>query len=281
MKESIRLVDVGARSGIHERWKPFYGQIEVRGFEPDPEECAALNAKTFPYKVEYIPTALGAKNGEEATLHITKQPGCSSLLKPNLELCTQYPYGWAMEVVDTYPVTLNRMDSVCSDFQPDVLKVDTQGTELDVLRGAGQLLDDMLAVELEVEFVPQYIGQPLFSDVDLFMREQGFMLRGLRRTFWRTKADHVHAGGGQLFHGDALYLRPSMMNTPKGHIILAAYRQYDLLANYGATQFIPKRSPLERAIATLMRPISTRKARQVIDRFGHAKATAWHDPEFF
>ena len=99
------------------------------------------------------------------------------------------------------------MDSVCGDVQPDVIKVDTQGTELDILKGAGSLLDKTLAVELEVERVHQYHDQPLFAEIDMFMREKGFTLRSLRRTYWRTMADkHVHSGGGQIVHGDALYI---------------------------------------------------------------------------
>lgn len=281
MNERIRLIDVGARGGIDSRWEPFYTTIDVVAFEPDPEECASLNSKTYPYSVRYLPFALGAIDGQQATLHICKQPGCSSLLQPNSELCKQYPYGPAMEVVREYPVTLNRMDRVCHDFMPDVIKVDTQGTELDVLRGAGELLDSALAVELEVEFVPQYIGQSLFPDVDIFMRQQGFMLRGLRRTYWRTEADHVHPYGGQIIHGDALYLRPDRMDCPKGHIILAAYRQYDLLAHYGATSLIPRESALVRVAGRLLQGYPNRQLRRFVDRLRQESASDWHDPDFF
>ena len=188
MKDKIRLIDVGARGGIDSRWEPYHGMLEVIGFEPDPEECAALNSKRHPYSIKFLPAALGAEDGRQSTLFMCSQPGCSSLLEPNLELCCMFPYGDAMTVVDRQPITLQRMDTVCGKFQPDVLKVDTQGTELDVLRGAGRLLDSLLAVEVEVEFVPQYVGQALFSDIDPFLREQGFMLRGIKRTCWRAKA---------------------------------------------------------------------------------------------
>lgn len=96
-----------------------------------------------------------------------------------------------ISVVDT-TLRLTRLDTACGDFQPDVMKVDTQGTELDVPQGAGRLLDSVLAVELEVEFVPQYVGQALFADVDTFLRRQNLMLRGLRRTYWRESAVHLH-----------------------------------------------------------------------------------------
>jgi len=281
MSERIRLIDVGARGGISSRWKPFYAAVEVMAFEPDPDECASLNSKSYPYTVRFLPFALGAIDGQQATLRICKQPGCSSLLQPNLELCKQYPYGWAMEVVGEHPVILNRMDTVCKDFQPDVIKVDTQGTELDVLRGAGDLLSSVMAVELEVEFVPQYLGQSLFADVDAFMRQQGFMLRGLRRTNWRTVADHAHPFGGQIIHGDALYLKLDRMDCPKGHIILAAYRQYDLLAHYGATNLIPRESAFMRIASRLLQGVPNRELRRLVDRLRPASAKDWHDPDFF
>lgn len=281
MDDTIRLIDVGARGGIDRRWTPHYSKMEVMAFEPDPTECTALNTRPFPYSVRFLPFALGAADGQQATLRICKQPGCSSLLQPNTEFCKQYFYGPAMEVVDELQVTLHRMDTVCKDFVPDVIKVDTQGTELDILRGAGKLLDDAMAVELEVEFVPQYLGQSLFSDVDSFMRQQGFMLRGLRRTNWRATGDHVHPYGGQIVHGDALYLRPGSLNSPKGHRILAAYRQYDLLTHFKATSLIPRESVAVRFASRLLRGFSNRELRRLVDRLRPAAATDWHDPDFF
>jgi FkbM family methyltransferase len=280
-EEAIRLIDVGARAGIHERWVPYHSRIIVLAFEPDLTECAALNSRSFPYSVRFLPFALGAMEGQGATLRVCRQPGCSSLLQPNTEFCQHYPYGWAMEVVSEHSVTLRRMDSICRDFQPDVIKIDTQGTELDILRGAGTLLEATMAVELEVEFVPQYLGQSLFADVDSFMRQQGFTLRGLRRTLWRHTGQQLNPYGGQIVHGDALYLRPDNMNCPKGHAILAAYRQYDLLGHFGATSLIPRQPLLIRAASRLLAGVPNRELRRFVDRLRPANAPDWHDPNFF
>jgi FkbM family methyltransferase len=281
MDERVRLVDVGARGGIDSRWRPFYDKLEVMAFEPDPKECASLNAKSFPYSIQFLPVALGAVDGEQATLRLCRQPGCSSLLQPNMELCGQFAYGAAMEVVGEHPIVLNRLDTVCKDFAADVMKVDTQGTELDVLRGAGSLLDALIAVEIEVEFVPQYQRQALFADVDAFMRQQGFMLRGMRRTCWRAQANQVHPFGGQIIHGDVLYLRPERMNCSKGHIILGAYRQFDLLARFGATSLIPRESAFVRVLSRLFQGVRNRDLRHFVDRLRPPHATDWHDPDFF
>ena len=184
-------------------------------FEPDPVECGRLNKQSWPYDIRFLPNALGSQDGTSATLHITKKPGCSSLLKPNYDLCNQFEFGSNMEIVGQYPMTLSRLDTVC-DVQPDMLKVDTQGTELDILQGAGRLLDRVMAVELEVEFVPQYEGQALFADIDAFMRSKGFMLRGLRRTSWRQRAPSPHAYGGQLIHGDVSVPAARIAQLPRG-----------------------------------------------------------------
>ena len=277
----MNLIDVGARGGIHERWEPFHALIDVRAFEPDEAECGRLNALKHAYRIRYYPNALGERDGESATLHITRAPGCSSLYEPNMGLCLQFPYGPNLEVVSGVPVTLSRMDSVCADFKPDVLKIDTQGTELAILRGAGALLDSAAVVELEVEFVPQYIGQPLFADVDTFMRSRGFMLRGLKRSYWRQKEHHSHSFGGQLFHADVLYLHHERIDTAAGHIALAAYHQYDLLAKFGADRLIPSQSWAWRALQTLAARCDNQRARGFVDALRRSDATDWHDADFF
>lgn len=277
---TVTLVDVGARGGVDQRWRPFYSSLSVVGFEPDPKECARLNERHWPYRVRFLPNALGARDGEVATLYLCKQPGCSSLLRPNPAVCEQFAYGSNLGVVGEHPLVLSRLDSVC-DVQPDVLKVDTQGTELDVLRGAGALLQRTRAAELEVEFIPQYKDQALFADVDAYMRSQGFMLRGLRRTSWRNTAQDSHAAGGQLVHGDVLYLRHDLLDCPEGHIILAAYRQYDLLSSFGGTELIPKTSFGGRVASWLLSCRTNREWRRTIDRWRPPTASDWHDPDFF
>ena len=279
-KSSVTLVDVGARGGIHERWRPFHSELQVVAFEPDPVECERLKKESFPYEIRFLPFALGAQSGTAATLHICKKPGCSSLLLPNRALCDQFDFGSNMEVVGQYAMTLSRLDAVC-DVQPDMLKIDTQGTELDILHGAGRLLDEVKAVELEVEFVPQYEGQALFADVDCFMRSKGFMLRGLRRSSWRQRAPTPHAFGGQLMHGDVLYLRHEILDCRAGHIILAAYRQYDLLARLGAVDLIPKQPASTRFASRLLSGWSNRELRRKVDRLRPPTASDWHDPDFF
>jgi hypothetical protein len=115
----------------------------------------------------------------------------------------------------------------------DVLKADTQGSELDVLAGAVETLRHVRALELEVEFNPIYDHQPLFGDIDRFLRDRGFVLWRLRHlvhygqdgTHADTRIDDSQffddagvgftARGGQLFWGMAYYVNAEVADPAR------------------------------------------------------------------
>src|SRR5258707_15700586 len=91
----------------------------------------------------------------------------------------RYPenLGRVMRPIGTRPVevtSLERWAATDGLTGFEFLKLDTQGADLDILRGAGPLLDGCLGVEVEVMFAPLYDGQPLFADVDSYLRSRGF-----------------------------------------------------------------------------------------------------------
>lgn len=55
------------------------------------------------------------------------------------------------------------------------MKLDVQGSELSVLQHARRVLQDVTALQVEVEFIRLYENQPLFAYVDMFLRDQGFV----------------------------------------------------------------------------------------------------------
>ncbi|HVL51216.1 MAG TPA: FkbM family methyltransferase [Actinomycetota bacterium] len=227
----LTVVDVGCRWGPAEQWSKL-PNVRLYGFDPDPEECERLNrAAGGNRRVTYVPAALGAAPGE-AKLHLAAEPACSSLYPPDEELAERRPGLGLIKQVGQEQVTIETLDAWCSANEVervDFLKIDTQGAELDVLKGAEKILGTVRAVEVEVEFNPIYLGQPLFSDIDIFLREHGFVLwrmgelthyglGGGLSTFKTTESlyfDHsepsrVQGGGGQLFWANAFYVRGSL-----------------------------------------------------------------------
>ena len=228
----LTILDVGARGGIADAWAPLLPHLRVYGFEPDPDECRELTRRFGSSSVTFVPVALGERAGP-ASLHLTVDPACSSLYPPDIETAGRYSALNVVEPRGTTTVTLESLDDWAERegvTSVSYLKLDTQGSELDILRGATRLLEDVWALSVEVEFNPIYLGQPLFGDVDAFLRDHGFVLwrlmnlchyalSGNRPRDERFDDQHVFAsaddvltveitgGGGRLFWGDALFVR--------------------------------------------------------------------------
>jgi hypothetical protein len=93
-----------------------------------------------------------------------------------------------------------------------MLKIDIQGGELMVFQNAPERMSQALLIQTEVEFMPMYLGQPLFTDVDLFLRQRGFMLHRLEPMVTRDIAPLLfgtdpYEGHSQILWADAIYMR--------------------------------------------------------------------------
>jgi len=227
LDDPIVAVDVGSRDGVRGAWRSLLPNALLVGFDPDPDECTRLNAAAVdPERERYEPFALGATAGG-AELHLTRDPQSSSLYPPNPAAIERYPELWRHEPTRTEAIALTTIDDWTAGAGVkgvDTIKVDVQGAELDVLRGARRAIAGARIVETEVEFQELYSGQPLFCDVVSFMREQGLEL-------WRLRELH-HCGlspagrgepvfgvgdyveqtrlGGQLAWGNAIFVRGEM-----------------------------------------------------------------------
>lgn len=100
----------------------------------------------------------------------------SSILKPKLHL---EQYKW-IKFTDKEEVDIDRLDNVDYDRELyDFLHIDTQGYELEVLKGAVESLKFINEIECEVNYAELYEGCPMESEITDFLREQGFSLTGI------------------------------------------------------------------------------------------------------
>lgn len=174
--------DIGARDGLASSWHGLVrlGLIRAYGFDPAADHLADLASRDV--HTRYLPFALGETNGRQRLVH-TFMPGCSSFLEPNLELLRDYPAHKIFEVVGESEVEVRTLDHLVARGlvpKPHLLKLDTQGSELPILRGAVETLPHVVCIELEVQLKPMYRGQALFPEVKEFLDGHGFILRQLR-----------------------------------------------------------------------------------------------------
>ena len=192
----IGFVDVGARGGAHPLIEPVGQAVAVLGFEPDAAECErirrddALNRRFARLEIE---AAALSNTAGAAMLHHVAAPTNSSLRAPNPCFVDRYAMTKWHEVGQS-PIETTTLDDVLFSgraAEPDwgeAVKIDTQGTEYEILLGARRTLQERtLFLCVEVSFCELYCGQKLFSDVELLLREAGFSFYGFDRLFNRSR----------------------------------------------------------------------------------------------
>jgi len=222
-KADIKIVDIGARGDSLPELDLIAGACHLYACEPDTVEAfkitPLLNSKWHQASVFF--DALYSVESE-MLLNITRRNGLSSLLRPNKDVVTRYyPDDNIYSITDTLKVKTIRLDTAASKYgfmDAGFIKIDTQGTELDILKSGKSLLENsVVGIHTEVEFHEFYSGQSLFSEVDSFLRSLGFSLFDLEKRFLRRDSyDTTLYSRRQVVWGNALYLKePSFLTEKK------------------------------------------------------------------
>jgi FkbM family methyltransferase len=176
------VVDVGAHLGQFGRAlrEAGYGG-RIVSFEPVLAVFAAL-VKTCcrdDSAWEAHRLALGDEDGMRE-LNVALSTDFSSFLEPNAASLEEFRGLTAVERRERVPV--RRLDTALSEFVPDgeplLLKLDTQGSELAVLRGAEETLARAAAVVVEVPVRPLYEGMPGREEIVSHLERRGFRVTG-------------------------------------------------------------------------------------------------------
>ncbi len=210
---TIRVVDVGA-SPIDGTppYAPLVqaGGVELIGFEPSPEQFAALQSRIGP-GVTFLPCAVG--DGADGVLNVCRAPGMTSLLEPDLEVLSAFHVlAECAEITERLPISTRRLDDIEEVQGADYLKLDVQGSELAILQNARRTLESVLVVQIEVNFVPFYKDQPLFAELDQELRAAGFYLHRFLPLVSRVfkpllRNNDPYAGLSQILWTDAIYVK--------------------------------------------------------------------------
>jgi FkbM family methyltransferase len=224
----IGFVDIGARGGAHALIEPVAEFAAVLGFEPDEEECRRVRADVAAAgrfaRFDIEPVALADAAGERTLFRLTA-PTNDSLLPPNAAYVDRYDMAkW--RAVGTSSVRVTTLDQVLFATRRDepwwgeIVKIDTQGTEYEILLGAERTLAERcLAIVAEVSFCELYSGQKLFSDVESLLRRHGFSFYGFERLYNRSgkRLDkRTHWGRERAVQADAVFFKDPFSAGPGG-----------------------------------------------------------------
>jgi len=189
------IVDVGAYVGEWTKMvRQIYPESYVLAVEPQREKRENLRAlAASDDRIRYEDALLGAVEDEEVSFHINET--VSSVL-PEQE----------SEAPEKETRSLETLDRLVEDTpfeEPDLTKLDVQGYELEVLRGAEKTLEscppELILTEVSLIDINQ--GAPLFHEVTEFMDERNyrlydicsFMRRPYDDALWQVDALFVHS----------------------------------------------------------------------------------------
>lgn len=213
----LHYVDVGAANATRElEWSYRDWPLHVTMFEPHPAAAARLRQAGRGDWEDFvvIQTALGDSSGPHL-LNLAQKPEVSSLLMPNLNWLSRFPDSDRFRIVDSEELITQRLDDLELGFGPiDFMRLDTQGTEYEILTGSTNSLASCVAVQVEVEFVEIYLGQKLFGDIHCLLAGIGFEFWDFSTIYryGRFRLDRT----GQAVFADALFFRPPEVLVSEG-----------------------------------------------------------------
>lgn len=155
----------------------------IHSFEPVDQLAQHLKRKTSRDDAWHIhQTALGSRQ-EQIDINVAESPGLSSFLSPTSEsVKALWDKSAILErqrvAVDTVDNFVQRLDGGTLPG-PTFLKVDTQGYDLEVLKGAQKTLETVRAVQLEASVRPIYQCMPGYREVLDYLTGRGFALSAM------------------------------------------------------------------------------------------------------
>lgn len=231
LTDNLLVLDIGCRWGFSPQWDALGERVSLIGFDADEGEIHRLETEYAGRpNTRFVARTLGTEPGR-AVLYQTREPGASSVFKPDIAHMSHLPEWEGWHIDDEVVVEVTALDAwMASDgiTRVDSMKLDTQGSELGILRGSEQALRTARHVEVEVSFNEIGQGAPLFGEVDAFLRDRGFALWRLRdlvhyalsearnplpmqEEFWyENMPQTVTMPGGQLVWCNAHFVRRNM-----------------------------------------------------------------------
>ena len=178
-EKKLVALDVGAQGGFFnanifsKKYNFFFDLIAV---EPIPEEAKKLEEKN--YKV--ISKGLWSENCKKKLYILGKRPGSSSMYKPNPEALSLYDFKEKdfsiFDITDEIDIECTTIKESLDKFKVnnlDLLKIDTQGSELEILKGMGNYFP--LLMKIEAQIIPMYKNVPSWTELVNYLHKINYM----------------------------------------------------------------------------------------------------------
>ena len=212
--KKIEIMDIGA-AAINEI--PIYTNLisnkigNLNAFEGDERQIEKLKLK---YKESIKLFTEFLFDGSEQDLYLAApESGMTSLFKPNKKVLNFFNhFNHIGKISEIKKIQTSKLNDIEKLPPIDFAKLDIQGSELTVLKNGNLKLKKCLAIQVEVSYVCLYENQPTFGEIDLWMRENGYIphrFMDIKR--WSIAPtlfnNNPRVPGNQLLESDIIYIK--------------------------------------------------------------------------
>ncbi len=216
---ALRVLDIGARYGIHPSWKNFSGEVYYDLIEADSIEVKRLKKKYKNYKnIEIKNLAFGADN-EYLDLMILNNPAMSGFVK-RIDVTPRYtgPIKRQQKVKNVkkiQSISLNKYLKI-NKKKYDFLKLDVEGFEVVILNNGIKIFENLIGARSEVCFTKAYKSKHVnvegtFNALHKIFLSNKFILLNLdydgRGDFYSNFISQDNKKYGQLESTDAVWVK--------------------------------------------------------------------------
>jgi len=241
---NLIFYDVGAAGSIPEHWKKKLLRKKTTVYAFDENKYKNKNVPIKDFKIKFLNTLLSEGKYKKKFYILNRDTGSSfyKISKKFFEYTSQDYHGQKKEIfVETK--SLNSLIYNKEIKKADLIKLDTQGSELEILQGYKKNLDSLIGIETEIEFEEIYDKQPTFAKIDSFLKKNHFELidikparvfhsNGVIENYYYNKydVDNNYNWLQKLVACDGLYLK----NTKwlKKQKINTIYKYFEILYIY-------------------------------------------------
>jgi len=196
------LLDVGANKGLYAKEAREMGyKGRIHSFEPLEQAFSKLKSAASKDETwDVFNFALGAEHSENE-INVSSNSHSSSILDI---LDTHTKAEESASYVGKQKIKVVKLDAIFSDLKKKgseiFLKIDTQGYELNVLKGAEETLQHINTIQLEMSVVPLYSEQALYDELLKYLWQRDYRLIDVDPGF-------VDQKNGSMMQFDAIFRR--------------------------------------------------------------------------
>ncbi len=210
--QHITMIDVGGHRGesLASFSKNIRQSFTYYGMEPNPDVYAELkkvaaSVESGTHRVHCLNYAVGPTDGT-VKFNKTNASAVGGVLAPVKGLAERVPSGDHL-IQTQFEVEMISIDTLCKKHairSVDILKIDTEGYDLEVLKGASAQIASFIPkiIITEVFFVPYREGQAYFWDIASFLSAKGYHFVNLY--------DTRNTSQGRLYTGNGLWVSPEI-----------------------------------------------------------------------